>query len=303
MLKRLYIRMRLLFRKDKEPRLRLRQMLGFWPHDLSLYRLALRHKSLTYQAHAEGKGGGKGSGDHAVYVNNERLEFLGDAVLSSVVADELYRRYPNKQEGYLTTLRSKLVRRDMLNKVAVRIGLHELVHYSGKPTSSHNCYMNGNAFEAFVGAIYLDRGYKYCQRFVCKQIFDHQIDVDKVAHTEENYKSRLIEWCQKNQLQCTFEVVSEELDRKNNTSIFHSQALIEGEMWGEGDGFSKKESHQHAAEQAFRRLKKDKARVKQLLEARKARQNQPQSDEIPAAETPADAAETTNGGAENAAEA
>ena len=130
--------------------MQLKSILGFLPHNITLYQTALMHKSLTL--HEKG----------AKHINNERLEYLGDAMLGAVVADILYQRYPNKQEGFLTTLRSKLVRRDTLNKLAVQIGLDKLVLYSGRATSAHNSYMNGNAFEAFFGAIYLDRGYDYC---------------------------------------------------------------------------------------------------------------------------------------------
>lgn len=249
---------RLLFLKEKEPFLRLRQLLGFLPHDLSLYRLALMHKSASRS-------------ENHVYLNNERLEFLGDAVLDSVMADILYTRFPNKQEGFLTTLRSKLVRRDMLNDVAVRIGLDQLVLHADHISSAHNNYVNGNAFEAFVGAIYLDRGYAYCLRFLRDVVYTRYVDIEKVSRTEENYKSRLIEWCQKQRLHFQFEMVSQRVLADHATAKFVSRILIEGVFCGSGEGYSKKESHQAAARQAWKRLHKDKRLLAQLTELRETK--------------------------------
>ena len=250
-LKNIKSRLRLLFRKDKEPYLRLKKITGFYPNDITIYRTAMKHKSL-----------GDNSGAH---VNNERLEFLGDAVLGSIVASILYQRYPNQQEGFLTTLRSKLVRRDMLNKLADQIGLSDYVNYSGRKTSAHNSYMNGNAFEAFIGAIYLDQGYRQTERFVRDVVFKKHVDMEKVATTEENYKSKLIEWCQKHQLRCEFELVSERIMFDNNTTRFTSRVTIENIYCGTGEGFSKKESHQEAARQAFMHIKRDKQFMQSLI--------------------------------------
>ena len=246
---------RLLFRREKEPFLQLRDLLGFLPHDLSLYRLALMHKSAQQLEPSHGQ----------KRLNNERLEFLGDAVLSSVVADLLYQRYPNSQEGFLTTLRSRLVCREMLNTLAVDMGLDRLVLHTGRASSAHNSYMNGNAFEALIGAVYLDRGYTYCLRFVRDVVFARYVDIRKVARTEENYKSRLIEWCQKHQLECRFEMVSQQILADRTTPKFVSRVLIQGQFCGSGDGYSKKASHQAAARQAWKRLHKDPQLVKNLV--------------------------------------
>ena len=217
--------------------MQLRNILGFLPRDIRLYQTALMHKSLTLREKGE------------KHINNERLEYLGDAVLSAVVADILYQRYPNKQEGFLTTLRSKLVRRDTLNKLAVQMGLDKLVLYSGRATSAHNSYMNGNAFEAFFGAIYLDRGYEYCMSFARDVIFKKYINIEEVSKTEENYKSKLIEWCQKYQFEFKFDIVSQKILQDRNTPKFVSRVTIEGVYCGTGDGYSKKASHQKAAQQ------------------------------------------------------
>lgn len=252
---------RLLFRKDKEPFLRLRVILGFLPHRLGYYRTALLHKSCAE----------KDAQSHR-YVNNERLEYLGDAVLGCAVADVLYHRYPNKQEGYLTTLRSKIVKRETLNQLAVQLGLDQLVHHIEQNGQPHNSYINGNAFEAFVGAIYLDRGYGYCMRFLQEVVFQRYIDIEAVAHTEENYKSRLIEWCQKYGLQVQFELVSQQMTNGGSTPTFVSRVSIEGRFCGRGSGFSKKESHQNAAQQAYRHIRRDPAFANGLMEARSQRE-------------------------------
>ena len=250
---------RLLTAKDKEPYLRLKRITGYLPYDLGLYRTALMHKSAS-----------RGE-DKSHHINNERLEYLGDAILGAVVADLLYQRYPNKQEGYLTTLRSKLVRRDTLNQLAVQIGLDKLVLHEGPVTSAHNSYMNGNAFEAFFGALYLDRGYAVCQKFMRNVIFRRFINIDEMSQKEENYKSKLIEWCQKHQLAIEFEMLSQKMLSDRTTPKFVSRVVIEGVYCGQGDGFSKKESHQQAARQAYQKVRRDVAFVNRLFEERSKR--------------------------------
>ncbi len=134
-------------------------------------------------------------------INNERLEFLGDAILDAIVGDIVYRHFEGRREGFLTNTRSKIVQRETLNKLAVEIGLDKLVKYSTR-SSSHNSYMYGNAFEAFIGAIYLDQGYERCKRFMEEKIFKNYIDLDKMSRKEVNFKSKLIEWSQKHKWRC-----------------------------------------------------------------------------------------------------
>ena len=251
-------RIRLFFRKEKEPFLQLHKMLGFYPHNISLYREALLHKSYTKYRNEKSN------------LNNERLEFLGDAVLSAVVADILYEHYDNKQEGFLTTLRSKLVKRETLNKLAEQIGLDKFIQHIGPVTSAHNSYMGGNAFEALLGAIYLDRGYNYCIKFMQEQVFKHYIDMEKVAATEENFKSRLIEWCQKYQLKFVFDTKNSS-ENGGHTPVFKSNILIENVDCGSGRGYSKKESQQKAAREAMRKIRKHMAFVNTLIDAKKQR--------------------------------
>lgn len=264
---------RLLFVSEKKPFLRLKSILGFYPHNIKLYQLALMHKSVAYYEKEREKGerrpgtmppqepheSGIGiSKELPPHINNERLEFLGDAVLSAIVADIIYRHYGNKQEGFLTNLRSKLVCRNTLNKVAVDLGVDKLIQHAGAITTGHNSFMYGNAFEAFIGAVYLDRGYDRCYQFLENKVFKHHIDIDSMAKQEKNFKSALIEWCQKRRYKIEF-TQKESRDRKyHNSPMFHSCAIVEGIPCGTGDGYSKKESDQNAAKQALTRIKRDK---------------------------------------------
>ena len=238
---------RLLFVTEKKPFLRLKAILGFYPHDVHIYQQALIHKSVAYHAHIP----------H--HINNERLEFLGDAMLGAIVADILYKHYGNKQEGFLTTLRSKLVCRSTLNKLAKDLGLDKLIQHAGAVTTGHNSFMSGNAFEAFIGAIYIDRGYPYCYRFLEKKVFANYINIEKAAHQDINFKSALIEWCQKRQYKFEFRQTETRDRAQHNIPVFHSSVFIGGISCGTGEGYSKKESDQKAAKQALSRLKNDKS--------------------------------------------
>ena len=231
------------FRKEKELFSALYQILGFYPHDLTLYKQALLHKSM-------GRRNEKGKP-----VNNERLEFLGDAILDAVVGDIVYRHFDGKREGFLTNTRSKLVSRDTLGKLSKEMGIADLIKSAGHSTS-HNSYMNGNAFEALVGAIYLDRGYDACMRFMQKRILAQLINIDKVAYKEVNFKSKLLEWSQKNRVKLEFRELSQTRD-DNGSPVFTIQVFIEGVEGCIGKGFSKKESHQQASKETLQRLRRE----------------------------------------------
>ena len=259
MFQKLKDKVRLLSIRDKGPYLRIKAITGIMPRNIGLYRTALMHKSASRGERGDRR------------VNNERLEYLGDAVLGAVVADLLYKRYPTRQEGFLTTLRSKIVRRDTLNTLAVQLGLDKLVLHEGPVTSAHNSYMNGNAFEAFIGALYLDRGYRACCRFVDKVVLGHHINIEEMSQKEVNYKSKLIEWCQKYQLAFEFGLVSQKILPDRTTPKFTSRVTIEGIYCGNGEGFSKKESHQQAARSAYNKVRRDVAFVNRLIEARNKR--------------------------------
>lgn len=237
-------KIRLLFRKDRESYLCFYRILGFFPRDIRIYHQALLHKSTLLRSE-EGRP-----------LNNERLEFLGDAILDAIVGDIVYRHFEGRREGFLTNTRSKIVQRETLNKLAVEIGLDKLVKYSSR-SSSHNSYMYGNAFEAFIGAIYLDQGYDRCKQFMEQKIFRHYIDLDKMSRKEVNFKSKLIEWSQKNKMEVSFELIEQFLDKENNP-MFHTEVRIEGVSAGKGTGYSKKESQQNAAQMALKKLKSDR---------------------------------------------
>ena len=237
-------RIRLPFRKEKELFSSLKDILGFYPHNINLYKQALLHKSM-------GRRNEKGRP-----LNNERLEFLGDAVLSAVVGDIVFRHFDGKREGFLTNTRSKLVSRNTLGKLAQEMGIDQLVKSSDHSTS-HNSYKNGNAFEALVGAIYLDRGYDACMRFVEKRILAQVINIDKVAYKEVNFKSKLLEWSQKNRVRMEFRDLEQTKDSQTGSPVFTTQVFIEGVEGCKGTGYSKKESHQNASKETLQRLRRE----------------------------------------------
>ncbi len=231
------------FCKNRELYRSFHQMLGFWPYHIRYYRYALIHKSTAVKE--EGK-----------RINNERLEFLGDAILDAVVGDIVFRHFPKKSEGFLTNTRSNIVNRASLNKIAREMGLDKLIQ-SNFTQQTHNSYMNGNAFEALVGAIYLDRGYTHCMGFVEKKILKHLVNIDKAAYNEVNHKSRLIEWGQKNRAKVEFEVTENHTEKTSPT--FDCRVLINDIECGTGNGYSKKESQQKAAKEAYTKLKNDRS--------------------------------------------
>lgn len=242
MIENLIDRIKLPFRKEKELYSSIYAITGLYPRNISYYKQALLHRSLA-RRNANGR-----------LVNNERLEFLGDAILDAIVGDIVYRRFTGKREGFLTVTRSKIVQRDTLNRLSQEIGISRLIMSNGH-TSFHNSYMEGNAFEALVGAIYLDRGYSACMQFMEKRILDQLINLDKVAYKEVNFKSKLIEWCQKNKVRLHFREVECKRDDKNSP-VFKYCAVIEGLEAGEATGYSKKESQQTASKVALQKLRR-----------------------------------------------
>lgn len=236
-------RIKLPFRKDKELFSSIYAITGFYPRHIEYYKLALMHKSVS-RRNAKGRP-----------LNNERLEFLGDAVLDAVVGDIVYRHFEGKREGFLTNTRSKLVQRDTLNRLADEMGLCRLIMSAGH-SHSHNSYMGGNAFEALVGAIYLDRGYDACMQFMQKRILSQLINIDKVAYKEVNFKSKLLEWTQKNRVRMDFKLIEQKKD-ENSSPVFAYQVIIEGLEAGTGRGYSKKESQQLASKETLQKLRRE----------------------------------------------
>ena len=262
-------KIRLLFRKDRESYSCFYRILGFYPRNIRLYEQALLHKSTAVRS------------EKGRPLNNERLEFLGDAILDAIVGDIVYQHFEGKREGFLTNTRSKIVQRETLNKLAVEIGLDKLIKYSTR-SSSHNSYMYGNAFEAFIGAIYLDRGYECCKQFMERRIIEPYIDLDKLSRKEVNFKSKLIEWSQKNKMEVSFELIEQSLDKENNP-VFQTAVRIEGILGGSGTGYSKKESQQNAAQMTLKKIKGDPEFMASVQEA-KTQNNVPAEDTTPESE-------------------
>lgn len=243
---RIFKRIRLLFHKG-EPYSLYKKILGFYPSDPDLYQLALRHKSAS-------------SGNEGKYgINNERLEFLGDSVLQTVISDILYKHFPTKREGVLTALRAQIVKRETVNRIALNIGLDKLIKLSSLGIDPTITSLPGNTLEALVGAIYLDKGYDTCFRFLETNYIGRYIDLDKLAEQENNYKSKLIEWGQRQKLKVYFEITNCDID-SHNIPMFTAQAIIAEKLRGGiGQGQTKKKAHQQAAQQTFALLKHDTA--------------------------------------------
>jgi ribonuclease-3 len=215
----------------------LKNLLGFVPGNLSLYRLAFRHKSVAQNV----KKGVKNS--------NERLEFLGDAVLGSVVAEVLFKLYPYEDEGFLTELRSKIVSRVNLNQLARKLGFDKLIEFDSKiMNSGRQGSLLGDAFEALIGAVYLDKGYDFTRNFLVNHIIKSHIDIHTLEQTETNFKSKLIEWCQRHGKDITFDVVTNQ--EGESAKLFTVQAVVDSEIMGFGKEFSKKNAEKLAAEKA-----------------------------------------------------
>lgn len=244
---------------DKSFARQLYHIMGFYPREIAIYREALMHRSLNHHRPCEQK------------KDNERLEYLGDAIIEGVVSDILYHYFPKKKEGFLTSTRSKIVQRNSLNRLAKETGLVELVQ-STHINHTHNSFISGNAFEAFLGAIYLDRGYAYCYRFFEERIIGKYIDLDKVSKEDDNFKSKLIEWSQKTQYKVEFELINENVIGTNSPT-FRSRVCVEGLEFGIGFGYSKKESQQLAAKEAMRHIRKRTELYKSAVQLHEAKQN------------------------------
>lgn len=263
--------------KGKEPYLSIYKIVGFYPDNIQLYKQAFLHKSQSIED------------DEGKWLNNERLEFLGDAILSAVVADIVYKHFQNKREGFLTNTRSKIVSRDSMNRIGLSLGIDHLLRYSinvHAQHEAHNSNMLGNALEALIGAIYLEQGFDACYRFIDDVLIKKHIDIDKISETEVNFKSNLIEWGQKNRLPISFEIIESFQDEQSNPVFQTAAVLVEtGEHIGIGIGYSKKESQQNAAQMAMKKIRTDRifqqhilGLKKKLREEKKAREEVEQTD-------------------------
>lgn len=214
----------------------LKNILGFRPKNLSLYRTALTHRSVREGADE----------------NNERLEYLGDAVLSALIADYLFKRYPYREEGFLTEMRSKMVNRSQLNDIALRMGLKKITYYNKMDSSLKVSQIFGNSLEALVGAVYLDSGYKKTSKWVFKSIIQPHMFMDDLENLEINHKNKLYGWANKNGKVLEFETLNEKLE--NGRRLFTIAAVIDGKTIAEGKAFNKKDASQIAAQAAVEKL-------------------------------------------------
>lgn len=210
---------------------------GIRPINLPIYQLAVKHSSASDESVAYG-----------IKESYERLEFLGDSVLGVVVAEYLFKKYPFKDEGFLTEIRSRMVNREILNQVGRDLGLLDLVQYSGRVGNQSHKSLLGDVVEAITGAIYLDHGFEAAKKFVLHKIIVNSINVDAIIQQNKNFKSILLEYCQKENKKLEFILVTEAGHR--HQKVFTSKVTIDGVDFGEGIGFSKKKSEQAAAEVA-----------------------------------------------------
>ena len=222
---------------------KIKAITGFSPMRMNAYEQALRHHSVSKAIRSA-----SGSKD-----SNERLEFLGDAMLNSIVAEYLFKKYPFKDEGFLTQLRSKIVSRESLNSLAIKLNLNQIVEYDKKALQNISLRNSifGNALEAFIGAIFLDAGFEVCKKFIIDNLLRFHIDVDKLEITETNFKGRLLEHCQKNNIPIELEA-SDYPDGKSK--IYKVVVKLNGEIKGSAEHLSKKKAEQIAAQRTFEML-------------------------------------------------
>lgn len=219
----------------------LRKILGFRPGNLRLYEIAFIHRSASFTL-PDGK-----------RVNNERLEFLGDAVLDAILSDYLFEKFPDANEGFMTKIRSRIVNRDILNHLAVSMGIDKILVSNVNPSHpTKNLY--GDAFEALIGSVFLEKGFKKTKKLYIRNVLSRYLDLDKIVHTDTDYKSLVFEWVQKGKSNLIF-TYNEEYDYDSRNPVFTTTLFINREEFGKGQGISKKEAEQEACGQAWKRIK------------------------------------------------
>jgi ribonuclease III len=231
--------------EKREFRSRLKKILGFSPGNLKLYEIAFIHRSATVTL------------PHGKKVNNERLEYLGDAVLDAILSDYLFEKFPDASEGFMTKIRSRIVNREVLNQLAVSMGINKIL--ISNISSIHNTKnLYGDAFEALIGSVFLDKGFKKTKKLFIKQVLNRYLDLKEIVNTDTDYKSLVFEWVQKHKSNIIF-TYNEEYDFNQRKSVFSTTLIIDKTEFGEGHGASKKEAEQEAACQAWSRIKDNPA--------------------------------------------
>jgi len=217
-------------------RRQLRNVLGFAPGKAVLYRTALTHRSVK-----------EGSDQ-----NNERLEYLGDAILSAIIADFLFKKYPYKEEGFLTEMRSKMVNRNQLNEIAIKMGLKKISYFNKFDSSLKMSQIFGNTLEAVVGAIYLDKGYEKTRQWVMERLIQPYLFMDDLENLEINHKNKLYGWANKNGKNLEFETLDERIE--GGRRLFTVGAVVDGELIAQGRAYNKKDASQIASQLALDKL-------------------------------------------------
>lgn len=225
--------------KDKALSEFIKNDFGFYPKNIVLYQLAFTHKSAS----------DSNIGNYRV--SNERLEYLGDAILSAVPADYLFRLFPTKPEGFLTEMRSRIVSRVSLNKLSQKLGFGEVIHYAHDNHSNYKS-MTGNAFEAFIGALYLDRGYEFTKKIIIERIIKVHIDLDLLEQTDVNFKSKLLEWAQKEKHHVEYK--NQNGKTSGHERLYYITVEIDGKEYAQGVDYSIKGAEQLASEKTWNML-------------------------------------------------
>jgi len=231
----------ILLSSDKNLYYSIRNIFGFYPRNIYLYQLAFRHKSAAKEIL------------NGIKISNERLEYLGDAVLSSIVADYLFKKFPYKEEGFLTEMRARIVSRSRLNKLSKKLGFDRLI--KSETVNKHSKYLHGDAFEAFVGALYIDRGYKFAKRILINRVIEVHFDIDKLENENVNYKSQLIEWSQKEKIPVEFKVLDEIGNGYGKQYLI--EVMIDKKIYSNGRDYSIKGAEQIAAGKAMEKLESE----------------------------------------------